>query len=259
MWRVHEKNYWLMINCYIANITLISAILWCLVCMMVTIYVALGLFRPRNFHIYDRFPPNSTEIFSAEFCTKIGTIYFLRFLWKASGDIEKRQRIANGVANGELCFNPFYWDKWQFQCRCIYLYNFHKTVKFRFKIQDFIHNLHSVNNTVLVEVTFTQCESNRTITEIGGKNSSVCMEMRGKKLYGKNTHRCAGIPHISAESCIFSCIFRSTGPIAVARRRSVGPSVRPSTPVTRQPIFGPFSKSVGIFLGWISLDLFSFL
>ena len=30
---------------------------------------------------------------------------------------------------------------------------------------------------------------------------------------------------------------------------SVGPSVRPSTPVTRQPIFGSFSKSVGIFLG----------
>ena len=29
----------------------------------------------------------------------------------------------------------------------------------RFKIQDFIHNLHSVNNTVLVEVTFTQCET----------------------------------------------------------------------------------------------------
>ena len=27
------------------------------------------------------------------------------------------------------------------------------------KIQDFIHNLHSVNNTVLVEVTFTQCET----------------------------------------------------------------------------------------------------
>ena len=50
------------------------------------------------------------------------------------------------------------------------------------------------------------------------------------------------------------------GPIAVARRRSVGRSVgrsvRPSTPVTRQPIFGSFSKFVGIFLGWISLDLF---
>ena len=44
-------------------------------------------------------------------------------------------------------------------------------------------------------------------------------------------------------------IFRSTGLIAVARRRSVGPSVRPSTPVTQQPIFGSFSKSVGIFLG----------
>ena len=48
-------------------------------------------------------------------------------------------------------------------------------------------------------------------------------------------------------------VFRSTGPIAVARRRSVGRSVgrsvRLSTSVTRQPIFGLFSKSVGIFLG----------
>ena len=48
-------------------------------------------------------------------------------------------------------------------------------------------------------------------------------------------------------------IFRSTGPIAVARRRSVGRSVCLSvclsTPVTRQPMFGFFSKSVGIFLG----------
>ena len=49
--------------------------------------------------------------------------------------------------------------------------------------------------------------------------------------------------------CNISCVFRSTGPIAVARRRSVGPSVRPSTPVTRQPIFRSFSKSVRIFLG----------
>ena len=38
-------------------------------------------------------------------------------------------------------------------CSHIYMYN-----KI-FKIQDFIHNLHSVNNTVLVEVTFTQCET----------------------------------------------------------------------------------------------------
>ena len=27
------------------------------------------------------------------------------------------------------------------------------------RIQDFIHNIHSVNNTVLVEVTFTLCET----------------------------------------------------------------------------------------------------
>ena len=38
--------------------------------------------------------------------------------------------------------------------------------------------------------------------------------------------------------------------------RSVRPSVRPSTPVTRQPIFGSFSNLVEIFLGWIWLDLF---
>ena len=36
--------------------------------------------------------------------------------------------------------------------------------------------------------------------------------------------------------------------------RVVGPSVHPSTPLTRQPMFGFFSKLVGIFLGWISLD-----
>ena len=49
-------------------------------------------------------------------------------------------------------------------------------------------------------------------------------------------------------------LIRSTGPIAVACRRSIGPS----TPVIRQPKVGFFSNSVGVFLGWISLDLFSF-
>ena len=76
------------------------------------------------------------------------------------------------------------------------------------------------------------------------------------------------------DSGLFACIsqtalsqtyiIRSTGPIAVARRRSVGRSVGlsvclsvcPSTPLTRQPMFGLFSKLVGIFLGWISLDVF---
>ena len=79
--------------------------------------------------------------------------------------------------------------------------------------------------------------------------SSTCTVMTGKN--PQHTQ--------SNAMCIFSnadtnvTIFRSTGPIAVARRRSVGRSVclsvRPSTPLTRQPMFGFFSKLVGIFLG----------